>query len=294
MENLYMSDIRSEKELRLRIGDIVISVSSCGGNLKVGDDDPYKSFITTHEPDVTLQVHYDQIPKNKSERKIFDTGVTWSLSQGNGKYILKDYRRIAILESDFRSGRIYIKRGGRGLFPLSYPLDELLMINLLSMGRGVMIHACGVKETNKGILFVGSSGKGKSTIANLWMGKNRVSESQGKGITILSDDRIIIRKIDGRFRAYGTPWHGDARVCSPESAPLERIFFLKHDKRTIIREIPPLETTSRLIICSFPTFWDKDGMEFTLRFCAELAQEIPSYELGFVLDKSVLDLVQDE
>ena len=70
------------------------------------------------------------------------------------------------------------------------------------------------------------------------------------------------------------------------------IFFLKHAKKNIAQKITPVEATSRLIVRSFPTFWDKKGMEFTLKFCTEIAQKIPCYELRFVPDKSVLDFVR--
>lgn len=55
----------------------------------------------------------------------------------------------------------------------------------------------------------------------------------------------------------------------------------------------PIDATSRMIVRSFPTFWDKKGMEFTLGFIDELVTEVPCYELGFVPDKTVIDLVKN-
>jgi len=276
-----------QKELQLRIADIVISVISEDKKQKF-EVDAYEYFITNAKPDISLHTHYGYIPKSKLGEKVFDAGTTWSLYQNNGKYILKTSSKVVILESDFKSGDIYIRAQGRKRkveYPLNYPLDEVLMINLLSLGRGTLLHACGVSYKDQGIVFVGSSDAGKSTLANLWKNK--------KDVTVLSDDRIIIRKMDGQFWMYGTPWHGDVNVCSPEKVPLERIFFLKHAEKNTLKKIEPLEATSRLIVCSFPTFWDKKGMEFTLKFCAELAQKVPCYELGFVPDETVLDFVEE-
>jgi hypothetical protein len=157
------------------------------------------------------------------------------------------------------------------------------MINLLSSGLGVLIHACGIRIKSRGIIFPGTSGAGKSTLANL--GKSK------KDFTVLSDDRIIIRKIDGRFWIYGTPWHGDAQVNSPERAPLERIFFLNHAQENSVSGTERIDATSKLIVCSFPPFWSKEGMEFTLGLIDELTKEVASYELGFLPDKSVFDLI---
>jgi hypothetical protein len=280
-----MGERKQVGELRVSIGDIIISLTSISPGSQFVDEDPYRSFISDGEAEVDLQVHYGSIPEHKQNREIFDTGTTWSMFTKNGKYILKTGPRIAIFESDFKSGKIYINRSGRNaISPLSYPLTELLMINLLSQGRGVLAHSCGIDNNGKGMLFVGESGAGKSTLSNLWKDK--------KDVTVLSDDRIIIRKIDGRFWMYGTPWHGDAKACSPEKVPLEKIFFLRHARENSVSKISEIDAVSKLIVCSFPTFWDKKGMEFTLGFINELTREVPCYELGFVPDKRIIDLVK--
>jgi len=285
-----------QKELKLGIADIVISVIFEDKTQSSEVDGSYKYFLTNSKPDISLYTHYGYIPKSKLGEKIFDTGTTWAFYQNNGKYILKTSSKAVILESDFKSGDIYIRAQGRKRkveYPLNYPLGEVLMINLLAQKRGVMIHSCGVSNKGHGLLFAGISQMGKSTIANLWKSQMANGKSQNERVSILSDDRIIIRKRNGQFWIYGTPWHGDAKVHSPERAPLGKIFFLKHAKKNSIKKIEPLEAASRLIVCSFPTLWDKKGMEFTLNFCAELAQKIPCYELGFVPDESVVDLVED-
>lgn len=285
------------KGLKIGIGGIVISVvpESTFQGFRIDDD--HGRFITEGEPEVVLRFHYGDLSDEYDlGEKIFDSGGIWSFHRRNGKYLLRiSYSdsnstpdKIAVFEPDFRSGDVHISdrrpNGPVASDPFLYPFAGLFMINLLSQGRGVLIHSCGVDDDGQGLLFAGESGAGKSSLANLWKNK--------KNVTVLSDDRIIIRKIDGRLWMYGTPWHGDAGICSPEKAPLEKVFFLKHAKKNEIKKIAPIDTASRLIVCSFPTFWDKKGMEFTLNFCAELSGEVPCYELGFVPDESVLDLVK--
>ena len=203
---------------------------------------------------------------------------------------------MAILESDFCSGDIVTRARFLSRFfsmahknmasPFTYPLDEVLMVQLLSQGRGLLVHACGVKYKEKGFLFVGSSGAGKSTMANIW--KNQ------KGAIILSDDRIVIRKIGTQFFIFGTPWHGEAKMCSPESVPLEKIFFLARAQDNVIKRLAVTEAASRLLVCAFVTFWDKQGMGFSLDFCNQLASAGLCRELGFVPEASVLDYIKNE
>jgi len=290
-------NIKMQKELKLGIADIVISVIFEDKIQSSEVDGSYKYFLTNSKPDIAFYTHYGYISKSKLGEKVFDTGTTWSFYQNNEKYILKTSSKAIILESDFKSGDIYIRAQGRKRkveYPLNYPLGEVLMINLLAQKRGVMIHSCGVSNKGQGLLFAGTSQMGKSTMANLWKSQIANDKSQNEGVSILSDDRIIVRKRNEQFWIYGTPWHGDAKVCLPEKAPLEKIFFLKHARKNMLKKLSPLEAAFRLIVCSFPTFWDKKGMEFTLEFCAELVKRIPCYQLGFVPDESILDFVRDK
>jgi hypothetical protein len=294
-----MPNKNSLKELKIEIGDIVFSAVSKDSDLRLEADARYKQFISSSMPDVVLSAHYGNLRRQKVGERIFDSGDYWSLFRSDGKLIfcLFSYPfnavpdRIAVLESNYKSIDIYFKKKPEipsitnpTINPFQYPLDELLMINLMSSGLGVLIHACGIRIKDRGIIFPGTSGAGKSTLANL--GKSK------KDFTILSDDRIIIRKIDGRFWIYGTPWHGDAQVCSPERAPLERIFFLNHALENWAKGIERIDATSKLMVRSFPPFWSKEGMEFTLGFIDELTKEVPCYELGFLPDKSVFDLIK--
>jgi hypothetical protein len=163
-------------------------------------------------------------------------------------------------------------------------LGEIVMLSFLSRHRrGVILHACGVVDEGRGFLFCGVSGAGKSTMANIWKPTHA---------TLLSDDRIIVRRMDGVLRMYGTPWHGDANVCDPGNAPLEKVFFIVHADRNYAKPISPIDAASRLLVRCFPPFWDKEGMEFVTNFLAEVAEEVPCYELGFVPDQSVVEFVR--
>ena len=285
--NVRLKKLVMKNSLKLGIGGIVISVASNDNNLNLEADDKRQAFVTIGHPEVILQAHRGIPPKCKSERALFCVDAVWNLHQSNSRYVLRDYSTVVILESDWQVGHIYVdSEEWLKRFPLCNRLNELLIINLLAKGRGVMTHACGISTNGEGLLFPGISQAGKSTMANLW-------ESESGKVTILSDDRIIVRKQDGQFWIYGTPWHGDAKVCSPERAPLKKIFFLKHAKTNKVERIEGIAAASKLLVRSFPTFWDKKGMEFTLGFIDELTREVPCYELEFMPDESVLDFIEE-
>ncbi len=111
-----------------------------------GVEDIYYEFITDIRPEIKLRVHQDSFPERSKGKKIFDSGSTWALFRDQGKYVLQDStfdsdpppNRLVILESDFKSGDIYnIDELNQNFLtdPLGYPLNQVLMILLLSRKR---------------------------------------------------------------------------------------------------------------------------------------------------------------
>jgi len=107
----------------------------------------------------------------------------------------------------------------------------------------------------------------------------------------LSDDRTIVRKKGDQFWMYGTPWHGEAKFGSPRGVILERIFFLRHGQKNSIREIKGIDPVSQLLTCSFPPYWDPQGMAFTLEIFTDLTAHIPCQSLSFRPERSAIDQV---
>jgi hypothetical protein len=172
----------------------------------------------------------------------------------------------------------------RPVYPLEYPLDELLMIHRLSQGEGVEVHAVGISDENgRGHLFLGHSGAGKSTTARLWLDR--------PGVRILSDDRIILRARDGQIWMYGTPWHGDAGIASPDSALLTGIYLLEHGNSNEQFLLPPGRAAAELFTRSFVTHHSGEGIRFTLEFLDRVARAVPCSIFKFVPDESAVEAI---
>ncbi|MBU0605104.1 MAG: hypothetical protein KKH77_02315 [Candidatus Omnitrophica bacterium] len=287
------------KELKLGIGGIIISISPVD-NLRFELDDAHENFFADSKSDADLAINLHCGVDNKlllkPEEKTFETGGVWDVYRRAGDFVFNCYSedlgrtpgRRAIINRDFTSGDIYFNKtadeGGLA-YPLGYPLDEILMIQLLSRGRGIMVHGCGLEIGGEGFLFVGASGRGKSTIAGIL--------KEEYGAVILNDDRTIIRKIDAEYRIYGTPWHGDVSECSSGTAPLKKIYFIGHSDNNSSVKLSPSEASARLVACSFSPFWDTSGMAFILDFASGLSEKIPSFDLGFLPDKTIAKFLRE-
>ncbi|HVG25659.1 MAG TPA: hypothetical protein VND45_15990, partial [Thermoanaerobaculia bacterium] len=222
---------------------------------------------------------------------IFDSGAVWQLFRDDGGFRIECRSaafgdapyKTAYLNDDFTRGTIELAAEVAHLNPLDYPLDEVLIANLLARGRGVELHSCGIIDAQgRGRLFVGVSGAGKSTTARLWGERAR---------GIVSDDRVIVRERDGAMWMFGTPWHGEAELSMPEGAPLSGVYLLMQAASNELRALDDAEAVARLFRCTFPLFHDAAALDFTLSFLERLVHAVPVRELRFTRDAAVADLI---
>ncbi len=239
-----------------KIGAITIALIPNTAQGEYADLKRFPDFGVAGPAEVSLQVHCGKIPDAPLEKMAFDSGKSWRLYQSQDRSVIwvrssdQDPYLVGVFAGDYHSGEIYtapnLSGPGQYIFPLSYPLGELYMTSLLGTGCGVMLHACGVVYQGQGYLFAGVGGAGKSTTARLW-------ENQ-TGARVLNDDHIIVRKINGQIRIYGTPWHGQGGIALPEEAPLHRIFVLKHAFSNQATPLSPVRAAFRLISTLFFSF----------------------------------------
>lgn len=175
---------------------------------------------------------------------------------------------------------------GKTLDPMEFPIDELLMINILPDREAIEVHGCGAIVDGRGYLFAGVSGAGKTTTAGL-------IQRRHPDAVILSDDRIIVRRVGGEQRMYGTPWHGEAELSAARSVPLERILLLSQADETRIERISIGEAISRLLTCTFVPFYLKEKMELSLTTLGRICEERTPELFHFQRDPSALGVVFD-
>lgn len=68
--------------------------------------------------------------------------------------------------------------------------------------KGLMLHASAVVMDGYAYLFSAPCGTGKSTHTDMW------KLAFGEAVFILNDDKPALKKEQGRWYAYGTPWSG--------------------------------------------------------------------------------------
>ncbi len=283
--------------MRLRIAGLTIAVSSDDPAMTLTVDSPSAKFLVDGDgsPDVEITVERVASMPEASNASIFDSGGTWALYEDGGRFRIECKApvfgdapyKIAFFDRDYTRGQVLVRADvfEGPVEPLQYPLDELLVANLLARGRGVELHCCGIiGPDGLGRLFVGQSGAGKTTTARLWL-------AHRNDIEIVSDDRVILRESGGRWRMYGTPWHGDAELATPSSAPLAAIYLLQQAPATRVVEISRAAATARLFGCTFPLFYDPGALASTVDCIGRITADVPVRMLEFTPDLSAIEAV---
>jgi hypothetical protein len=196
--------------------------------------------------------------------------------------------QLAVFNHDYSNISIYnmtqksFRRGNLHSLTL-FPTDQILLARVLAKRKGCYIHASGVVLAGKGILFVGHSDAGKSTMVKMLQDKAKV----------LCDDRIIVRRWPKGFKIHGTWSHGDVPDVSADSAPLKAILFLKQDRVNHLIHIDrKQEAIGSLLACLIKPLVTADWWKQMLALVDQMAHEVPCYSLHFTKDGGVIDLLR--
>lgn len=265
-------------------------------------DGPLRRFATpADDPEVHVGVRVGRCEAPAGDALRYDSGGgIFDVAQVGRDWLIAlrirgRLQRVARFDESFREGEVVVDPDSfyarERYYPLAYPLDEVIFLHRLARSGGLLLHACGAvlrgpdgRETARAALFSGPSGAGKTTIARLL--------ERHAGAEILSDDRIAIRPADEGFRAHGTPWHGDAPLSRPESAPLAAIHLIHHAAEVDPRLLSGASGAAAVLGNAFAPLHDAVSAEAALDLGARLAASVPIVRLGFPKDESVAQFVQ--
>jgi hypothetical protein len=248
--------------------------------------------------DVNIFARWTDEPPAPLGTMLFDSGGAWRLHLADGDLLFTFHSSIggpgayksARFDRTVSAGSVELYRPyferqpSARAHPLQYPLDELVMIHVLSQGRGVEVHGCGLLDADgRAYVFPGQSGAGKSTFARLWAGR--------PGVTLLSDERVVLRTDRSPIVVYGTPWQGDAHIASARCGELAGLFFLNKAASHAVRPTAGSRAAARLFACSFLPFHDAAAVDRTITAVEQVIARTPCHVLWFAPDSSVVDVV---
>ena len=172
------------------------------------------------------------------------------------------------------------------LNPLSVDcLLRTLYATILPRMGGMLIHGCGLRHAEIGVIFPGQSGAGKTTLAR------KAPDADD----VLSDELVAVRRDDdGSWRVHGTPFWGDfARGgISMRSWPLRTVAFLAQAPRDAVTMTPIVsgDATLRLLGCFMSFAMDRATIERNLALAVQLCAEVRSVEASLTKQVPTADI----
>ena len=229
---------------------------------------------------------------------IHDTGEGWAfvntladelrLAEGARNVVLcsRDYSEITTYVTD---KTFDVERNGRHFqlqpsIPLSYSIRAACEAGMV-MRDGIPLHASLVEKDGFGVIFLGPSGMGKSTQAKLW--------EKYLGADFIIGDRPGLRRIDGKWVAFGMPWDGKDAIYRQSSVPVRALVWLEQAKENRIARMSTIEAMAVMLKQAMMPVWDDMAMNGATALMGALAQELPMFHLRCLPDEAAARLTYE-
>ena len=151
---------------------------------------------------------------------------------------------------------------------------------------GFFFHSSCLELDGEGYVFSAVSGTGKSTHTALWR------RHFGNRVTMINDDKPIIRKKDGVFYVYGTPWMGKSNIGANISAPLGAVFLLERDRVNYAEKVSAGKVFPKLLEATLISK-KQDRMSKILELYDEIFSAVDLYSLHCTISDDAVTAAYD-
>lgn len=266
----YFRDVPDQdlENFNLRIGGIGLSVNAIRDSLFETALTKYEDFLVPEKFPASVRFYDVQsLPRPADIIRAFDAyKEIYTVSSENHLNVYR-WDFFGIIDTIDLTGRFI-------LFNTTFMTYESIIrifYSLLAVeNHGFLIHSSSLIHKEKGYVFFGVSGSGKSTVVKL-------SESD----ECLTDELTLIRKDETGYLTAGTPFHGELPIYRNKMAELVNLFFLKKSETTYFRKMNRSEIYPILLrnVLFFSDDWSLRQKIFTT--VIDLADHVEIYEMNF-------------
>lgn len=207
----------------------------------------------------------------------------WEILTGEGVTYARVWLRdsvsnpVIVMPHGTMNWQIYADSEEGSLNPLPYPVDGLLLYFLSSAMGDIMIHGSGVIYEDRGWIFTGRSGSGKTTIAGIF---------DRAGDRVIHDDRLILRKDAGGWVMHNTPVY---RNDEPRSAKIDHLWGITHGRANVSTPVTGAEAVAMVMSNCVQQNWDREAALRLATSAGELVAAVRISRLAFMPDRSIRD-----
>lgn len=254
----------------------------------------YCSFLVpSAQAPYRLQIDYSNTPPwSPSQQELdwdFFAGGVWAVSrQDRGWLFVSPSPRAAAWQRQLwwlpqeQRAHLWVRTDQAADDPLQN-LTLPFFAALFARHRGVLVHAAAIEVEGKAWVFAGPSGSGKSHWTRQWL---------DRGSTVLHEDRIILRALEGQIWAFGTPWHLEPRYSSPQGRAVERLFFLQETSPDAIERVGAADATALLLRSCLLPVYDPESTQAVLDVAGQTTLQAETFRLGYHTGRELLDRLE--
>lgn len=284
-------------ELCLNLGGLVFKFEY---NCDLSINDNLKDFVcvsNTCDIHIYVSKNYDELKLPSKEyflnqdliHKYYKhNNINYCIARGRGEH----YLAASLYEN---INEIYFYLNDK---PFMFPINDVGSIlrllplnNIFAESKRLFLHSSQICYNNKGIIFTGPSGMGKTTQSKLW--------EKYKNAKIVCNDRTIITKDNNKYKTYGLPIDGSSPIRSTDSYELAAIVVLQQSLDNKIEKMNVSKTIASLMSQMIVSDWNSENKENIMNMIIELYQGIPVYKLSCTKDEKAVEclfekLIYDE
>lgn len=183
----------------------------------------------------------------------------------------------------------YLRRGLRQFCGMRQCFEWMGIENIYAGLETVIMHSALVDVDGQGILFMGPSGVGKSTRADLW---KRYADAD-----ILNGDRAFVnRDPKGRWIGYGSPYAGSSGFYVNGQTRLSCIAAVKRGgcEEIRLRRLNGAEAFKEVYKNTTACRWNMWAVSAVSDVIIQMIREIPVYEMVCPPDVRAVDILKKE
>ena len=156
----------------------------------------------------------------------------------------------------------------------------------LSRVGGLLFHGSAVAYEQNGVVFIGRSGVGKTTQAELWQ--------KHLGATILNGDKVFLRYRKKELYAFGSPWKGSSPYGLRGCAKVKAVVLLRQGAENVLEKLPPVQAAQAMISHLFYPRWDSVATQRAMDAVEKVLKDVQVYKLTCRPDRDAVMLLEKE
>lgn len=294
----------SKKSFYFNVAEIVFEVKAGESNINLTIEKSFLDFVVkkpSKKSDIQIEV-YNYLPDQFSNGEIiFKTSSAFNTA----KELISDYcweirkmgeetavtvcnlnkpdriTHIASFSDNYTKWKIYCNNSENNneINPLQYPIGPIILYYSLLVNDGILLHASAVEMDNKGFVFAGFSGAGKTTMAELLYFSS----------IVIDDDRLAIRIIDDKFFVFSTPVH---HLSKSRRTSLNEIYIIHHSKENSRTKISIIEAYRDILAFTIQHNYNPELINKMLQIVEKIVDHTSVFHLGFKPDSKIVTFLK--